>query len=300
MEELIRYQRYTRKEVHDHFVPNGNFTPSAGTWGILGPVSIPGTSNDHVFFVTYGQSQGDHFFQEGISKDGVITWQSQPSQHLGSPKVLKWISQKTRGDKIYLFVRSRKGDPYTFFGQISYLSHDLFKEYPVWFEFTLNEWNPPDIVISEFVRKPTAGFSSDSVRIEKLPSRSSPKQIKKVSMELNAYDEHVRNQLTSNLHLIDAGEGYQWEFNYTFDIGDCADIVFFGPGREVKIVGICTSDQKFAYLKAVQVKLWRIQMCFELGEDENSEFIQCYLVAKMVNENTKNFCSNYQVKLLTL
>ena len=110
--------------------------------------------------------------------------------------------------------------------------------------------------------------------------------LKRRSLALNDFDLHVRNLLKSNLHLIDAGEGYRWEENYEFDLGDQADIVFFGPGREAKIVAICTAEEQVSYLKAVQAKLLRHQLCYEQSEEESSEFIQCYLVAKSVNENT--------------
>ena len=115
---------------------------------------------------------------------------------------------------------------------------------------------------------------------------------------MSNYDKHVRNLLTTNPHLIDAGEGYRWEMDYEFDIGDCADIIFFGPGREAKVIAICTSEHEVSYLKAVKAKLWRLQLCFELGEDEASEFIQCYLVAKSVNSNTETFCEQYNVNLM--
>jgi hypothetical protein len=298
MTKLTLYDKYTRKEVHDYFVPGGTFTPNAGTWGLHGCVQIPDTSHDYVFFVTYGQSQGDHFFQEGISKDGVIAWQSQPRQHLNEARILKWIEQQARGDLIYLFVRSRKGDPYTYFGKINYLSHDPFKEYPVWFEFRLEEWSAPNSVLSEFVRTPTVGLGEGKTHLPSQTQQKTRKVANQTALKLSSYDEHVRNLLTSNPHLIDVGEGYRWESDYEFDLGDCADIVFFGPGREAKIIAICTSEQDISYLKAVQSKLWRAQLCFERGEDENSEFIQCYLVAKSVNENTRDFCSQYGVHLL--
>ncbi len=306
MDKLTLYGKYTRKEVHDYFVPGGQFTPNAGTWGLHGCVLIPNSGHDYVFFVTYGQSQGDHFFQEGISEDGVITWQSQPRQHFREHRIIKWINQNERGDVIHLFVRPKKGLPYTYFGDISYLSHDEYKEYPVWFEFKLNHWDAPASIIADFVRAPTAGFrQGPETEYEFLgePRRTSNAQtskanLKRRSLALNDFDLHVRNLLKSNLHLIDAGEGYRWEENYEFDLGDQADIVFFGPGREAKIVAICTAEEQVSYLKAVQAKLWRHQLCYEQSEEESSEFIQCYLVAKSVNENTKDFCRKYGVNLL--
>ena len=67
---LARYHKYTRKEVHDIFVPDGKFTPNAGTWGLHGCVHVPKTDHDYVFFVTYGQTQAGFVFQEGISSEG--------------------------------------------------------------------------------------------------------------------------------------------------------------------------------------------------------------------------------------
>ncbi len=298
MADLLLHHKYTRREVHDYFVPGCVFTPNSGTWGLHGCVRVPNTNHDFVFFVTYGQSQGDHFFQEGISKDGVITWQSQPRQHLNEARVLRWIEQSQQGDNIYLFVRSKKSDAYTFFGDISYLSHDPYKEYPVWFEFKINNWNAPENIIFEFVRTPTAGLSQTKTPAQ-LTRASTNKSLVRAAHELNRHDEHLRNLLTTNPQLIDAGEGFRWEADYEFDIGDSADIIFFGPGREAKVIGICTSEQEVSYLKAVKAKLWRSQFCFERGEDEASEFIQCYLVAKSVDSNTKSFCEKYDVNLIT-
>lgn len=62
---------YSRRDIHGIFSPDTKFTPQAGTWGLQGIIKIPGRESDFVFIVTYGQSQGDHDFDEGITKDGV-------------------------------------------------------------------------------------------------------------------------------------------------------------------------------------------------------------------------------------
>ena len=77
--KLIKYKDYSRKEVHDIFAPNTSFTSGAGKWGLWGIVNIPDRENDYVFFVTYGRSQAQHKFEEYITEDGILTWQSQPS-----------------------------------------------------------------------------------------------------------------------------------------------------------------------------------------------------------------------------
>jgi hypothetical protein len=70
---LTKYHDYTRESVHSIFSPQTVFTPQAGTWGLHGIVPIPGRPRDYVFFVTYGQTQGEHVFDEGITDDGVLT-----------------------------------------------------------------------------------------------------------------------------------------------------------------------------------------------------------------------------------
>ncbi len=80
MNKLKLKNLYSREDVHGIFSPETTFTPQAGTWGLQGIIKIPNREDDFVFFVTYGQSQGDHEFDEGITQDGVLSWQSQPSQ----------------------------------------------------------------------------------------------------------------------------------------------------------------------------------------------------------------------------
>src|SRR6266567_6135910 len=89
---LVKWEDYTREEAHDIFSPQSAFSPQSGTWGLQGIVSIPARAGDYVFFVTYGQKQGTHEFDEGITEDGVLTWQSQPKQRLGDRQVRDLIN----------------------------------------------------------------------------------------------------------------------------------------------------------------------------------------------------------------
>ena len=81
MEGLKKYNRYSRKQIHDIFSPDTNFTPGAGYWGISGIIKVPGTERDYIFLVTYGQKQANHAFDEEINEEGILTWQSQPQQN---------------------------------------------------------------------------------------------------------------------------------------------------------------------------------------------------------------------------
>ena len=139
-------ERYSRQEVQEVFAPDYNFVPQAGTWGLHGILNIPERRGSYVFFVTYGQHQGDHVFDEGITSEGVLSWQSQPSQHFEEERVRDFISHDEAIDSIYLFLREKKGIPYTFLGTIGYLTHDATRERPVWFQWQLLDWDeiPPE------------------------------------------------------------------------------------------------------------------------------------------------------------
>ncbi|WP_447403034.1 hypothetical protein ACE1MS_23525 (plasmid) [Lysinibacillus sp. fkY74-1] len=66
-----------------------SFTIGDGNWGLHGLVKIPKREQDYVFFVTFGQKQLGHNFDESITEDGILTWQSQPKQTLNN----KFIKQ---------------------------------------------------------------------------------------------------------------------------------------------------------------------------------------------------------------
>ena len=86
---LELHEDYSREVVHDIFAPDSPFTPQRGTWSLHGIVAIPDRAGDYVFFVTLGQ-QGEHVFDAGITKDGVLSWQSQPRQGLRNSQIQEW------------------------------------------------------------------------------------------------------------------------------------------------------------------------------------------------------------------
>ena len=140
---LKLWESFTRQEVHAIFDPDTVFTPQTGTWGISGIVRVPNRIADYVFFVTFGQAQGAHIFDEGITEDGVLTWQSQPRQGLDSPMIRRFIEHDERVDTIHLFLRTKRSGPYTYFGELGYLSHDSQRENPVHFQWQLMNWPAP-------------------------------------------------------------------------------------------------------------------------------------------------------------
>jgi uncharacterized protein DUF3883/uncharacterized protein DUF3427 len=144
---LRLYEDYSREEVHYIFAPDTAFTPQSGTWGLQGIVPIPDRPGDFVFFVTLGQEQAGHVFDEGITEDGVLTWQSQPRQGLSHPQIREFIEHDELRNAIYLFLRTRRGAEYTYLGELAYLSHDTERENPVYFQWQVLEWEPPSEVL---------------------------------------------------------------------------------------------------------------------------------------------------------
>ena len=145
---LVLHLDYTRREIHDVFDPESLFTPQGGAWGIQGLISLPDRPGDFAFLVTYGRRQGEHTFEEGISPDGVLRWQSQPHQTLADKRILQLIRHDEDRHSIYLFLRAneRRGGasmPYTYLGRLKYIGHDHERERPVHFLWQLLEWPIP-------------------------------------------------------------------------------------------------------------------------------------------------------------
>lgn len=143
---LARFNDYSREDVHQIFSPHTDFTPGAGTWGLHGIVSIPDRPDDFIFFVTFGQKQGDHEFDEGITSEGVLSWQSQPRQSFNSAQIQQFINHDELTNSIYLFLRTSGGKDYTYLGKLKYLNHDAERENPVYFQWQIIDCEiPPEV-----------------------------------------------------------------------------------------------------------------------------------------------------------
>jgi hypothetical protein len=139
---------YTRSEIHDIFSPDTEFHPGGGTWGMQGLIRVPQRDGDFVFLVSFGRRQAHHDFEESITEDGVLSWQSQPRQGLNDSRVQELISHDDRLNTVHLFLRNTTSPvPYTYLGPLGYLTHDPGRERPVYFDWQLLEWPPPPEVI---------------------------------------------------------------------------------------------------------------------------------------------------------
>ena len=166
---LVVHQDYTCQEAHAIFAPSTRFTPQAGTWGLQGIVPVPDRPGDFVFFVTFGQEQGDHVFDEGITADGVLSRQSQPRQDLGDRQIGQLIAHDALHHAIYLFLRTGRRGPYTYLGQLQYLTHDPARERPVHFQWQLLDWPVPAATLARM------GLRLQGAASPPPPAQSSPR-----------------------------------------------------------------------------------------------------------------------------
>jgi hypothetical protein len=135
-----RYGFYDRKDVATVLAPTYSFQSQRGSWGISGIVRF-GAGPNYVFFVSFGQTQADHEFDEAVYDNGLIRWQSQPSQKLSDPVIQQLIGHDHFLNDILLFLRTSTRGPYVFMGFLSYMSHDAEREKPVNFHWKILDFD---------------------------------------------------------------------------------------------------------------------------------------------------------------
>lgn len=146
---LVKYEDYSRKEVHDIFSAFSPFTQGAGTWGAKGIIKIEKNDKDYVFFVSL-----DNNDEQYITENGIMRWRTQKSQVLDSPVIKDLINHNSYTNNIYLFLRigrmdGRKAKRYTYLGKLAYIEHKIFDESPIYFEWKILEWELPEVKAKE-------------------------------------------------------------------------------------------------------------------------------------------------------
>jgi hypothetical protein len=201
MKSLRLNDHYSREEVHGIFAPDTTFTPQSGTWGLHGWVPIPNREGSYVFFVTYGQKQGDHVFDEGVTKEGVLSWQSQPRQSLNNKDILKWINHDEFKNPIYLFLRKDKNTDYMYLGNLKYLSHDLEREKPVYFQWQILDWdidkNILDNMYMELIEEslPLESYNTNELIVEDPPNVTKSKGTRTKTFQMSKKPDYSQREI---------------------------------------------------------------------------------------------------------
>jgi uncharacterized protein DUF3883/uncharacterized protein DUF3427 len=136
-----RQQFYDRHDIAAALAPKYQFQAQRGSWGISGIVRF-GDGPNYVFFVTFGQKQAEHEFDEAVYANGILRWQSQPHQTLEDPTIQRLIAHNHLENDILLFLRTTTRGPYVFMGFLKYVNHDLERERPVHFHWQILDFDP--------------------------------------------------------------------------------------------------------------------------------------------------------------
>ncbi|WP_374538583.1 DUF3427 domain-containing protein [Chitinimonas taiwanensis] len=138
---LERYRTYDRRGIAEVFEPGGAFTPGAGRWGMPGIVESPKGSGHFVFMVTLGKPTEGNPYQDALTEDGFLIWESQSQQDFDSPVIRKLLVHDADARNIHLFLRPQAGAKYTYLGLLEYFSHDANKSKPVHFIWRVRNWD---------------------------------------------------------------------------------------------------------------------------------------------------------------
>lgn len=138
---LVRGESYDRFDISQMFEPGSNFTRGAGRWGLPGIVEVPPKSGNFVFLVTLGVPHEGNPYQDALTEDGHLIWESQSRHKLDSPVIQKMLSHDPERNNIHLLLRGNADSGYTYFGLVEYFSHDPNSSEPVHFIWKILNWD---------------------------------------------------------------------------------------------------------------------------------------------------------------
>lgn len=207
---LIRYKNYSREEIHNIYSPDVKFVKGAGKWGLHGIVSLPNEKDSFIFFVTFGAKEAGHIFDEGITEDGVLTWQSQPGQKLRDPQIKKLVNHNHYKNDICLLLRTKPDTKFTYLGKLAYHSHNPETEKPVQFQWQIIDWKienelfkniglslrGSDLYSDPFTPKTNFKFKNQLVKSEKLPFPKKKRNVGKTGSNIVKTD-HIKKAISS-------------------------------------------------------------------------------------------------------
>lgn len=313
MENLIRYKKYSRKDIHDIFSPDTQFYKGAGSWGAHGMIRVPNTLHDYIFLVTYGRKIAGHEFDEKIDSNGVLTWQSKPSEGLTDDRVIDYINHDYKKNNIYLFLRTNGSDDYSYMGKLAYVSHDNEREYPVYFKWQILDWNSKDVidkVDSDLVEiEIDDEINSEdfilSLNTNKIEYKNNSRKGKNTS-EFNHKSYDFLGEAKKNTSIGNLGEDiivlYEKEFLISNGRKDLADKVmatrnFAGNAESFDILSYELNGEK----KYIEVKTTTgsINNEFYLSEKEvefSEEFSNNYYLYRIYDLDKKNKTANFYIR----
>jgi len=142
MKKLIQNNKYSREDIYNIFNSPRPIDSIWRQWGIINLGKyISEMKDDFIFLLTKGSEISGHLFDEGITEEGVLSWQTQPQNSFKSQSVKKFIKHDERLNNIYFFYRNTANQNYSFLGKLKYISHDSTREKPVYFQWQILNWD---------------------------------------------------------------------------------------------------------------------------------------------------------------
>lgn len=138
---LRRYQQYDRYAISQLFEPGCSFSRGSGRWGIPGIVETPKDSGHFVFLVTLGEPVEGNPYQDAITADGYLVWESQTRHDFESKVIQKLLVHNEQQHNVHLFLRPTSNSDYFYMGLLAYHSHDAHKTNPVHFVWRVLNWD---------------------------------------------------------------------------------------------------------------------------------------------------------------
>jgi superfamily II DNA or RNA helicase len=145
---LTLHAQYTRNEIVAALAYGDGVAPPSTREGILWARG----ANADAFFVDLKKNEKDYspttLYRDFAINRSLFHWESQSSQHPGTPTVQRYINHESEGSSVLLFVRERKSNgfrtlPFTFLGPASYVRHS--GERPVQFTWRLPKPMPEEL-----------------------------------------------------------------------------------------------------------------------------------------------------------
>lgn len=295
MRGLVKYGKYSRRDIHDVFSPDTKFTPQSGSWGLQGIIRVPRTKHDYIFLVTYGKKQSGHQFDENIDENGILTWQSQPSQTLSESRIVDFINHDYLKNNIYLFLRTSDKEDYTYMGLLAYVDHDNQKEKPVYFKWQILDWNDDNS------NRLINDKKIDTYEIEKFDA-------KKFTLELNeeeieySYNDQTRNGKNTNEFYSNKNINFEGEIKKNTELGRKGeDIVVEYEKTRLIMEGREDLANKVFPTREIAGNAERFDV-LSYDKDENEKYIEVKTTKGGLNnifhisENEVEFSERYQDK----
>ena len=315
MKKLVRYERYTRKDIHDIFSPDTKFIAGTGTWGLQGIIRVPRTQHDYIFLVTYGKKESGHEFDENIDENGILTWQSQPSQTLNESRILDFINHNYLKNNIYLFLRNSNKEDYMYMGLLAYIDHDNQREKPVYFKWQILDWN--EYNLNELVNnKKTNAYDIKTFDPKKFILKQSEEDTE------YSYESKSRNGKSTNEFYSNRNINFEGELENNTELGKKGEDVVVEyeknrlilEGREDLAAKVFTTREiagnaeRFDVLsfdkdgneKYIEVKTTKggLNNVFHISENEiefSEQYQDRYYLYRVYNFNIKSMSGNLKI-----